>query len=152
MADHVRTQIRDAAVTLATGLATTGARVYKGRIKALSSGSNLPCFVVRVEDEQHPADARTMDGEISRVTELVFEGYAREATGDEGHDTLDQMLKELEIQFDTDRKLGGILKDSRLSTVEFDDGEDDASQIIVAMRIVYEVEYWTTRGAPDVAI
>lgn len=153
MADHLRTQIRDAAVTLITGLTTTGSKVYNARIKALAEGSNLPCWIVYVRNEEHTEDARTTDGVIQRNAELVFEGYCRQTNGGNAQDRLDLMLKELEIQFDTDRKLGGLLKDSRLVTVEIDDGDDDqGSQAIAGIQVVYLVTYWTTRGAPDVAL
>lgn len=152
MADHVRTQIRDAAATLITGLTTTGSNVYNARALALAAKVNLPCWVVQVGSEQLPPDVRTTDGKLQRLAELEFIGYCRATTGEGTEDTLDQMLKELEVAFDSDRKLGGLLKDSRLVEIEPDDAEDDASQMLDAIRVVYVVEYWTARNAPDVTL
>ena len=50
MADHVRKQIRDAIVTLVTGLTTTGSNVFAGRTYALQD-SELPALRVYTGDE-----------------------------------------------------------------------------------------------------
>ena len=50
MANHVRLQIRDAVVTAVTGLATTGANVFKSAVYDLER-LTLPALVVRVGNE-----------------------------------------------------------------------------------------------------
>ena len=51
MADHVRKQIRDRLVTLLTGLATTGSRVYKSRVYNLAPTYELPCLLIYTLEE-----------------------------------------------------------------------------------------------------
>jgi len=147
---HVRTQIRAAAVALATGLTTTGANVFESRRIGLQETS-LPCWIVRTEGEDHSPDGRA-GSEIERDLELVFEGYTLDASGNDGQDTIDVMLSELEIAIDADRKLGGLLNDSRLIAIEPDTGDEDASQVIAGVRITYMAKYITNRGDPETAI
>lgn len=149
---HVRQQIRDAAATLITGTAmpTTGDAVFKSRQRALNV-DQLPCWAVFTKNERHVLEERTTGGEMRRDVELRFEGYVRDADGDSANDTLDDMLVELETQIETDRKLGGLLKDLVLDTIEFD-GEDDADQVMYAVRVSYIATYWIVRGSPETAI
>lgn len=152
MPDHVRKQIRSAAIVLATGLAATGARVFDSRAVALNE-SNLPCWIVRTEDEEIAVDDTTLGATKNehRTIELCFEGMAREASGASVQDDLDEMVKELEVAIAADYTLGGLVKDSHLMNIEIDT-DDSGDRVFGAVRVVYSVNYWTARGAPDVSL
>ena len=75
---HVWKSIRDNIVTAATGLSTTGARVYRSRIYPLETASNLPGLSVYTLREASEAD--TMGGSahgLAREVDIVVEAYVR---------------------------------------------------------------------------
>ena len=89
---HVREQIRDAAVTACTGLATTGARVYKERFYQLRA-ADLPGLRIYCGAEQIEPDRLGAVHGLSRDMELIVEGLAR-ATADLD-ETLDDITAEI---------------------------------------------------------
>lgn len=106
MAVHVRTQVRDAAVVALTGLATTGARVFKSRVYP-AQDHEMPCLLVYMQGDF--ADPQTLDvPEYQRRTaELRVEGLAFPDTDME--DKLNQIGLEVEIAL-----APGLVVDSKL--------------------------------------
>lgn len=93
MVDHVRKQIRDAAVTDLTGLSTTGANVFTSRLSPLDeSKGEIPGWYVMLRDEAAADDAV---GTFARTGQLVLEGWAL-AEPDDLEDLLDRMAAEAE--------------------------------------------------------
>lgn len=154
MANHVRQQIREAAIVAATGLTTTGAKVYDSRKIALSSNDNLPCWIVRTEDEQNVIEEMTLGGSAAiqrRDLELNFEGMVRAVEGSIAQNTIDSMIKELEVAVAAKRLFGGLAKDTVLNSIETDIDET-GDQMWGAVRVMFTSTYWVARGAPDVAL
>jgi len=138
MADHVRKQIRDAVVTLLTGLTTTGTNVFASRVWPLNE-NDLPCLLVFATDEQ--SERRSMGGGYDRELNLVIQGIVRtaEATLD---DALDTIALEVETVMNADRKFGGLASQSYLRATELTlDGEGDKPHGLI--RLTYAVRYQT---------
>jgi hypothetical protein len=76
MADHVRTQLRDAVVAALTGLTTTGTRVFRNRPDPQAPG-NLPCLHVYTDgDATTPESLDTPDIQ-RRETSIRVEALAK---------------------------------------------------------------------------
>lgn len=149
MADHVATQIRDAAVTALTGLTTTGARVFADREYPLQT-SNLPglCIYTRNETEE-PITFKGATRRLQRTLELLVVAYAK-TIGDLDK-TLDTIRKEVETALAADPPLGGLAKELWPQACEKDvDAEGDKPVGVATM--VFHVEYHTAQNAPDTAL
>lgn len=108
---HRRKKIRDAIVTLVTGLATTGVNVSTGRVYPLDT-SRLPWLdVTTTQDDLDTVMISGAPYSVSRL--LTVEITAREG-GDVYIDTLDQIALEVEQALGTDVKLGGLISDMNL--------------------------------------
>ena len=110
MADHLRTQIRDAVATLVTGLTTTGARVTKGRPESrpLQAASDLPGLLVytnETETDEDGLSGQIGSRRIAQVCSLVVDGYAA-GTG-EVYETLDTIEKEVRAALAASPTLSG---------------------------------------------
>lgn len=148
MADHLRKQIREAAATTLTGLATTGTRVFQSRARAVQS-ADLPCLRVYCDDET--VELKTMGPvrERKRTLQLVVEGLAQ-ANADLD-DTADQIAKEVEVALDNNNSLGALAKfiEPREIKTEF---SGDAENVVGVIRMVFEVCYYSAKGSPDVPL
>lgn len=152
MADHARTQIRDAAVTRVTGLSTTGTRVFKSRVYPLEK-ADLPGLLVRVAlGVPETVEVQTVHAPrvLDRTMPLEIVGVAR-AT-DDLDDDLDQIAKEGEAA------MAGfvaanptLVKDCTLrsTTIEITDGQEKP---LGTVTLQYDVNYFTYDNAPDVAL
>lgn len=144
MADHVRQQIRDAAVTALTGLATTTTHVYPYRLQPMGD-ANLPGLRIYTNDEDISIASMGSRRLLDRALELVVEACVKEtATFD---DTLDDIIKEVEVAL-----AGGLTgaKYVTLKRIEIEASGDGEKDIGVA-RMTFEVPYNTAHNAPDVA-
>lgn len=151
MANHIRRQIRDAAVTALTGLTTSGSRVYDSRTRALQA-DELPGLRVYLRDEPEIRTAAIGAGaarvRLERSAELVIECCQKK--NDAAENDIDLMLKEVEIALSAVQSLGGAKRaHPRRIEVEMD---GEAEEEIMVGRIVYEVLYYTALNAPDVAL
>lgn len=89
---HVRKQIREAAATAVTGLATTGARVHQSRVYPLKE-ADLPCLLVNTDEEDVSSDSvGTLL--LQRTLRLTVRGVAKQTA--DLDDKLDAMLEEVE--------------------------------------------------------
>lgn len=148
MAFHVRRQIRDQVVTMLTGLATTGSRVYASRVYPFAA-SDLPCLAVMALTESSEPDSLTRPRGLTRTLTLAIEARARASA--DLDDTLDAIAKEVEEALGADPTLAGLAKDSYLAATEIElSAEADAPHGL--MRLELAVEYRTAENAPDVAL
>jgi len=146
MSDHIRKQIRKAAVASLTGLATTGSRVFESRIYPLDR-AKLPGLLVYTTTEDSGREDSPI--ELMRDVVLLVVGVVRISENVE--DELDDVAMEVEIALDA-LGLAGLAKiyhgiQGTVSTLEGDDA--DKPHGAIAMEFLYT--YRTATGAPDVA-
>lgn len=147
MADHLRKQIRAAAAAALTGLATTGAHVFTSRARKLQQ-SDLPALRIYTGDEsidmKEPAQPRLRERQITLIVEAVV------AANTAYDDTMDEIVKEVELAFDANNGLGGLaraIEPHEYPRARFG-GEGDA--VIGMQELQFKVLYYTRQSAPDV--
>lgn len=145
MANHVRRQIRDAAVTALTGLTTTGSRVYDSRVYAMQD-TNLPGLRIFTNNEAVKISSMGVTRLLERDLELVVEACVKQ--NDTFDDTLDLILKEVETALAAG--LTGA-KYVQLKNIEIEMDGDGEKPVGVA-RMTFEAPYITANGTPDVAL
>lgn len=145
MADHVRQQIRDAAVTALTGLITTTTHVYPSRVHPMNE-ANLPGLRIYTNDEDVAILAKGMSRILDRTLELVVEACVKE--NNTFDDTLDDIIKEVEVALAAG--LAGA-KYVTLKRVEIEASGEGDKQVGLA-RMTFAVPYNTAHNAPDVAL
>lgn len=151
MANHLRTQIRDAAVTRLTGLTTTGTRCTGGRPKSRPvQESELPCLLVyTAETEAEPVSGTMGTRRMDDAAQLIIHGFAR-GTGDVDA-TLDTIEKEVRAALATAPTFGALAKDSYF-TGSVKESDPEAQQPTWEIVITFTVAYSTRETAPDVAL
>lgn len=146
MADHLRKQLRDALVARLTGLTSTAARVFPGRVLPLQP-AELPCLLVDTGDEQvtdRQFNKELQQREVQLRVRLVvkaLDGYL---------DTLDEIAKQVEIALGTATTLGPAswwLYDSTTAPELAGEGERTVAQCV----LTYRAQYLCTEATPDVA-
>jgi hypothetical protein len=148
MADHVRKQIRDAAIARLAGLATTAARVYAGRVKVLQE-TELPCLLVDTGDEQIVDGSRQFERALARrIVQLRVRCVVKQVSG--YLDTLDQIAQEVEIALATAATLGGA-KGWWLTGTTAPELDGDGDRPVAVLELAFDVHYATTEATPDVA-
>lgn len=150
MADHVRTQIRDAVVDACDALTTTSTRCYGGRPETRPvQTSELPLWLVYTEEEtSEPISGTRATRRLERAVSLVMRGYAR-GTGDIDK-TLDTMCAEVETALAADPTLGGKAKDLYLEAIR-KASDDQAEQPTWFVEMTWRCEYHTLEAAPTAA-
>lgn len=140
---HVRKQIRDAAITLLTGLTTTGARVKNSPALPMQD-TDLPGLRVFTQSEQSQT---LIQKTRERRLMLVVEACVKATTG--YADTVDLIAKEVETALDGDSRLGG--RCVSVTPIAFEEDQDASGEQTVAIgRMRFEVLYHTEKGAPGV--
>ena len=148
MADHVRKQIRDFIVTAVTGLVTTTTNVFPSRVYNIEE-SKLPALLIYTKDEASGPQTITYPRSVQRNLEVVIEGVAaKNATLD---DTLDTIIKEVEVAVIADPTLGGLAKDTMLTPIEIG-LTGDAQNPTGNARMTFTVEYYILENNPTVAV
>ena len=147
MADHVRKQIRAAAVTALTGLATTGARVFASRVYPLQD-TDLPGLRISNPDETiEPASMGGANRYLERTLILEVQACVKQVSGYE--DLVDQICKEVEVALANDNTLGPLAKWIVPRGIQTElVGEGEIPVAVATMR--FEVLYYTALNAPDV--
>lgn len=150
MANHIRKQIRDAVVTLLTGLPTTGSKVYANRVWPLND-AELPGILVMsdadtVNSYSEGSVVANTPRNVNRTAHLTVQVLTRGAAID---DQLDQVCLEVEKALAADRFLGGLssnvtLVDTRIQLKG--DGEKPTGEASMS----YQIEYWVLDTTPDV--
>lgn len=146
---HVRKQVRDAVVTLLTGLATTGANVYTGRVYPLdSSQSELPALFVNTPGEEAEPSPEVDRSFQSRTIAIEVEAKVK---GGAYVDTLDQIAVEVETALGASITVGGKVVDLDYVGMEFDSsGETDKPVGSLVMR--YSAAVSIATGAPSALV
>lgn len=147
MADHLRKQIREAAVTTLTGLTTTATRVFDSRVRLIQQ-TDCPCLRVYCDDEEIELASMGIGArDRKRTLRLIVEGCV--ATNSSPEDTVDLIAKEVEVALDNNNGLGGLVKwiEPRRIETEFS-GEGET--LVAVIRLQFEVLYHSAKGAPDV--
>lgn len=147
MTTHIRKQIRAAAVTALTSLTTTGMRVYDSRVYPMQE-AQLPGLRIDTADEQVQIESMGVDRVQERTLQLIVQACVKENTT--YNDTLDTIMKEVEIAIAANQGIGGAkyvqLKSINVATV----GEGDKPVAVGTM--IFDVLYYTTLSAPYTAL
>lgn len=149
MADHIDKQLRDAATTLLTGLATTGANAFKSRVYPLQD-ANLPALRIYVDESDiTPCAMGGASRHVERNTNLKVEfcGKATSAYDDQS----DASKQEIETAIATSGTLGVICKFIQLRRIE-SDRDGDGEQPVIVTRMIFECITRTAANAPDVPL
>ncbi|WP_299393277.1 hypothetical protein [Pelagibius sp.] len=148
MADHMRKQIRDAAVAALTGLPTTGSNVFPSRVREIPV-ERLPALAVYTLNEESERDAMGPPGTapLARVVELAVAAVAEEAAGLD--DRLDQICAEVEGVLGG-TTFSGLVKGTVLEGTEVTI-EGDKRQPLGVARMTLSVLYRTPEGDPTTA-
>jgi len=145
---HIRKQVRGAAVTLLTGLATTGSNVFPTRLYPIAEGK-LPCLLVYTNSESAEVVTLTRPRLMQRDLELVVEGLTKDTTSID--DALDQIALEVEEAIGSDQTLGGLGKDIVLSSSEVEISAE-GDQPVGSVRLTYLVRYMAKEDDLEVAL
>lgn len=148
MADHVRTQIRDKAVALVTGLTTTGVNVFPSRKYPLDDDI-FPGLCVYTLTEDIDEEEGKAAGIQFRSVDVVIEGYDALVAGLD--DNLDTIAAEVETAIFADRFFTGLLKALDLTTTEIDLNVE-AAKPVGMIKLTFKAQYLTEEGAPTVAL
>lgn len=147
MPDHIRKQVRAAAVADLTGLATTGANVFTARVAPLTS-AEMPGLVIMLRGETSQYDTQSPPT-IARDGRLVVEGRAQ--GGDGLEDLLDQIAAEVETQIYTaGEALDLLLMDIGAPTTEIDLPEppEGVAARTGVIRMLFPVTYRSLASDP----
>lgn len=147
---HARTQIRTAAAAALTGLATTGAKVFKSRFRP-TDDDELPCMLVYFDDERGIEKTTTGNpGRLSRPGELVVKGLAKKS--DALDDELDQIAAEVEVAIAANVTLGGLVREgvwlTDINVTMNEEMETPCGEIVM----IFAATYSTNSNAPEVAL
>lgn len=145
-ATHIRKQVRESAKSALTGLTTSGANVFSGRVAPLTSGE-VPGILVFLNIEDGQPDAL---GTTRRDGVLRIEGVAR--GNDELIDTLDQMALEIETAIYGNAGLAALLMgppDPPNSSIVIDDPVEGVSVRTGSVVIAFPIQYRTSLGDPS---
>jgi len=135
---HVRQQIREYFATTLTGLTTTGSNVHESRIYPLET---VPALVIYTKSETSEPQVIGTNRVLSRELEVVVEGYAKATTNFD--DTIDTISKEVEEAIAADVTLGGLAKDSYISSTEIEfngEGEKPLGYVALTFTTIYHTQ------------
>ena len=147
MADHVHTQIREAAVTALTGLTTTSTRVYANRLYPLPDGTSP---ALRVFTDADSIEPQTIHAPLmlGHSLELIVECCVQAGTALE--DTADQIHKEVQIALAAGLTVGS--KNLQVLPVSSQYEDDIGATPVAVKRLVYSISFFTLDNAPDALI
>ncbi len=153
MADHIRKQIRDAAKTALTGLTTTGANVFSGRISALQA-SELPGLLIFLNGDEAIEGANNAGTPtVDRSGMLRIEGVAAE--GDDTLDLLDQIALEVEAKLFSDAPFMDTLlvpPGPPATSIQVDDAPGGSAKRVGSIIMNFPILFRTELGAPDTQV
>lgn len=147
---HVRTQIRTAAAAALGGLTTTGAKVFKSRVRPVDD-DELPCLLVHCDDEPG-IDQITVGNpsRLSRPLELVVRGLVKKTIALD--DELDKIANEVEVAIAANITLGGLVREGvwlkSVGVTMNEEMEKPCGEIVM----VFSATYSTNSNAPEVAL
>lgn len=137
---HGRQQVRDAIVTLVTGLTTTGTTVHSGRA---FPHETLPSLSVYTPSEEVDEDC------LTRRLQVIIEGRAKKQN--DVDDLLDTIAKEVEVAIGGDPTLSGVALRvfPPVTTVEI---EDEAEQPVGLITMEFPVIYRVDMSDPETLV
>ncbi len=141
---HVCNQIKDAVATLVTGLATTGANVFTSRYRVIQQ-SALPSLSVFATNEIVNLESGTLDAPMRQLG-LRIQGTVESTSSLD--DTLETILKEVEVALGADITIGGLAIGLDLSTWS-KTCNDEGEKPVGIIDIDYLVHYRTPFGDPE---
>lgn len=141
---HARQQIRDAVVTICTGLGLIGARVYASRQYPMAS-AELPGLCVYTTQEASQPEIMRSPRRLIRELSIVVECYARATDGVDN--ALDNIAAQVEAAIGTDPTLGSKVRRVHISQTETMMTNDGEQPVGVA-RLTFTAEYATFENAP----
>lgn len=148
MADHLRKRIRGAVITACTGLATTGSRVYAGRVDPLpdTQGATL---LVDMGPEEIVASSlggagRLLERRLGLVLRAMVKTHAATYL-----DTLDQIAKEVEVALAADQTLGGLVKWVQPESMEEPELDGQGDKVVASLVMRFACFYYAALNAPD---
>jgi hypothetical protein len=148
MADHVKTQLRAAVVTLLTGLSLTGLRVFKGRVYPVED-EELPCLLIATPNEENEYLTMGYPRRVRNRITLSINALAK--MNDDLDDLLDSIVKEVRIAIANDPTIGGLAKDAIIVGTDTGiHGDGERPRGMAAM--LFSVDIHTKEDAPDIAI
>lgn len=148
MPNHVRRQIRDAAVAALTGLATTGARVYPSRVYPMQD-ANLPGLRVYMQEDAPSGEETLGVDRLAEFTAMLVVEICVKATTDL-EDLLDQIALEVQIALYAPAAMGVAAKRMGPPTWSSELGGQAEKPVAVGTMTI-EVGYVIALKAPDVA-
>ena len=143
---HIRQQVRAAAVTAFTGLPTTGAKVFTGRIAPIGK-DDMPCLNILLLDEDADWDSVP---NFARKGRLIVEGRLQ-ANPDEILDLLDELAAEVEARaYARDTTFDGLLQNIDPPTTQIDlpEASEGNARPTGVIRILFPVTYRTAYTDP----
>jgi transaldolase len=146
MADHLRKQIRAAAVTALTGLATSAGRVYDSKYYPMQD-ADLPGLRVYANDQAIEQETIMANPLEASVLQLEVECCAKANTSAE--DTLDQMAKEVQVALAGVQTMAGA-RYVYLRSMEAERA-GEGEKALGVLRLTFEVLFKSAQNAPDVA-
>lgn len=148
MANHVRQQIREALATVLTGLTTTASRVYQSRLVQLEA-DELPALLIATNSESVEVLDFVTNPTLGRALTIDVTAVAKAVSNLD--DTLDKVIKEVEIAISASNTLGGLVRDVVLTGIEIEmnaEAEVPTGQAV----LTFNANYYTRAQAPDVSI
>lgn len=147
MADHIRKQIRDNVKTVLTGLATTGNRVHQTRVFNFQNAGLPALNILSGSQISEPMAIGSLPRPFKYHYEVIVEAYDK---GNNIDDTLDTILKEIQIALTEDITRGNLAKDTVLQSVDVNI-KGDSEKKTGNMRTIWKVPYIVFENQPDVA-
>lgn len=146
MTTHIRQQLREAITTALTGLATTGARVHKSRMRQ-QSAADLPCLLVTVVSSKIDENVQ---GVQSRNFSVSVRGFVK--SGDALDDTLDQIAFEVETALGAAGTLSGLCPSGLILAGDDTELDDTMDKPVGVIALDYQAICYTQAGAPGVSL
>jgi hypothetical protein len=148
MAVHRRQAAREAIGTALTGLTTTGSRVFMSRVYPLET-TDLPGLLIYTGGETITVSTIHGPAVLERTLAVRVVGVAKAVA--DLDDTLDQIVKEVEIAI-AGMSIAGIASGIALTGIDEPELSGSADQPTGQVTLNFDVSYFTTQNAPDVAL
>lgn len=148
---HARQQVRQAAVIDLTGLATSGANVFTGRVAKLSE-AEMPGLKIMLWDEAGDLGGQAL-GTVLRRGRLVVEGWMQ--GGDDIEDKLDDWAAEIEVAlYGNTPALDAVLQniDAPTTAIDLPEPEEGVGKKFGRIRMLIPVEYRTALADPTTIV
>lgn len=134
---HRRRAIREAVVALVTGLSTTGSNVTEGRVYPVAVTATPSIDVTTTEESREfYLQSTTLDETRLTIVEITIR-----AEGDDYPSQLDDIALEIEQAIGSDRDLGGLVNEFRLSSTSTESSNEVGETPIGQMVMSWEARY-----------